>query len=88
MMQGVEVLDTCEQPVYLVVNLEGMTLGLDDIVQAASKATRGTDAVLHHPNIIETLFVVTHPLLKMGLMGMTSEVFGKARIRTQCEPSQ
>ena len=80
--QAIELLEICNQSVYLIVNLEDVSMGLDDIVQAASKSTRGSGAILHHPKIIESLFVVTNGLLKMGLMGLSSEVFGKARVRT------
>jgi hypothetical protein len=77
-----QVINDLPQPVYLVLNLTGLTMGLDDMMQNSSRATRGPDALLHHPNIIETLFVVSDNFIKMGVMGMTSDVFGNARIRT------
>jgi hypothetical protein len=77
-----ELLNIQPDPVYLVINLDGVMLNLDGLLTTSSQAARGPDAVLHHPKVIETLFVVSNNMLKLGVVGLASEAFGSAKVRT------
>lgn len=76
-----ELLSAQPRPVYLVLDLTGVTMTLDDLMKTSSDATRGPGALLHHPNVAETLFVLTNSFMKLGTMGLTSEAFGHAKVR-------
>ena len=75
-------LDAQPRPVYLVLDLRGLKMGLEDMMVASDKAARGPDALMHHPNLIETLFVLSDSYVRLGVMGMRSEVYGQAKLRT------
>lgn len=70
------------QRIYLILDRSGVQMSMDDLIRIANSATRGPGAILHHPNVIESLIVVSNNFLKLGAMGMTSEAFGSARVRT------
>ena len=36
---------------------------------------------MHHPNIVETLFVMSDNFMRMGVMGMTNPVYGEVQLR-------
>jgi len=81
MQQLAELLNIQPDPVYLVLNLSGINMSMDDLLKTSSSAARGPDAVLHHPQVIETYYVVTNAMLKLGVTGLTSETFGSAKVR-------
>ena len=81
MQQLTELLNIQPDPVYLVLNLSGINMSMDDLLKTSSSAARGPDAVLHHPQVIETFYVVTNSMLKLGVTGLTSEAFGSAKVQ-------
>lgn len=79
-----ELLDAQPAPVYLVLNLMGLKITLDDLIKTSSQSARGEGALLHHPKIIETLVVISgDTMMMLSAEGLrSSETFGHARIRT------
>lgn len=67
--------------VYLILDRTGVSMSVEDLTRVASSAARGPGAILHHPQVIETLFVLSNSLMKLGAMGLSSEAFGGARVR-------
>ncbi len=74
-------LDVQPRPVYVVLDLRGLKVSLEDVMTMASRSARGPGAVIHHPNAIENLFVLSSLFLKLSVAGLASEVYGKARVR-------
>lgn len=76
-------LDAQPGPVFMIYNIGAMSIELDDLIQAASRAGRGaqgSSAVLHHPNVRENVYVVSHPVVRMAVKGLESATFGRARV--------
>lgn len=74
-------LDAQPEPVFLVLDIRGLAIGLDDLPSAASTAARGPGALLHHPNVRENLLVSSAGLIKLGAQGLRTATFGNVKIR-------
>jgi hypothetical protein len=44
-------------------------------------ATRGSRPAFHHPNVIETVVVTRDAALRMAALGLTTPMFGSARVK-------
>lgn len=73
-------LDQQTERVFLVWNVGGMSIELDDLVQSASKAGRGSNAVLHHPKVRENVYVVSNRMVRLAIKGLESATFGRAKV--------
>lgn len=73
-------LDEQTDKVFLIWNVGSMTIELDDLIQSASKAGRGSNAVLHHTNVQENVYVVSNRMVKMAIKGLESATFGRAKV--------
>ncbi len=81
--QMAKLLDEQPAPVYLIIDVKGLRITMDDLLTTASQVSRGPGAFLHHPKIIEVLVIVSGDnFLKYGAVGMRSDTFGNVRIRT------
>ena len=80
MRAAAEALSAQPEPIYLILDLTGVVLRLDDMIKTSNDATRGPGALLHHPNVIQTLFVVTDEMMRLSIHGLRNEVFGSARV--------
>jgi hypothetical protein len=74
-----EALDSQTEKVFLIVNMTGITMALDDIIQGAGMSARGQRAMLHHPNVRESMYVVTDRMMKMAVKGLNSATFGQVK---------
>lgn len=74
-------LDAQPVPIFLVIDIRGLTMGLDDMTSAATTATRGPGALLHHPNVRENLLISKAGLIKLGAQGLRSATFGQVNVR-------
>lgn len=82
MQEVTGVINDQPHPVYLILDLRALSMGVEDMMKASSDAARGPGALMHHPNIIETLFVMGSSFMKLGVMGMKSDIFGNVKLRT------
>jgi len=73
-------LDEQTDPVFLVWNVGGMSIDLDDLIQSASRAGRGSNAVLHHPRVRENVYVVSNRMVRLAIKGLESATFGRAKV--------
>lgn len=74
-------LDVQPEPVFLVMDIRGLGLGLDDLTSAANISARGSGAVLHHPNIRENLVVSDKAFFKLAAQGLRTATFGNVKLR-------
>lgn len=77
-----QTLDEQPEPIYLILDMRTMTLSLDEIMEAAMLSARGRNAMLHHRNIRESIFILTDPLVRMAVRGLDSATFGQLKART------
>jgi hypothetical protein len=79
--ETIALLDRQTGPVFLVLDLPGLSLDLSDSLAASSMTTRGDNPLLHHPRLRETVFVTTDPMLQHSVRSMAaSPTFGFARV--------
>ena len=78
--EAARLLDQQPSPVFLVFDLREVSIGLHDIMSAASMGARGQNAVLHHPMIRENVYVTTDPKMKMAIQGLATATFGFVRL--------
>jgi len=75
------VLDAQTEPVFLVLDIRELSIGLDDMPGAAAMATQGPGGLLHHANVRESLLVSSSALVKLGAQGMRTATFGNVNVR-------
>lgn len=75
------VLNAQPEPIYLVMDLESAAFALDDMSIAASLIARRQSALLLHKNIRETLLVTPKGSTRLSALGLSTAVFGQAKIR-------
>ena len=73
--------DAQPEPVFMVLDIHKLDLGVDDLISAASTGARGPGAVLHHPKIRENLVVSSKSVVKMAMKGLTTATFGNVKVR-------
>jgi hypothetical protein len=66
--------------VFLIWNVGGMSIDMDDLIQSASKAGRGSNAVLHHSRVRENVYVVSNRMVRLAIKGLESATFGRAKV--------
>ncbi len=76
-----QALDTQTEKVFLITDMSRVTMDLNDIIQAASMSARGQKSLLHHPNIRESVFVLTDRFISLAVKGLNSATFGKVNAR-------
>ena len=86
--QVAALLDEQTEPVYLVFDVRAISITLDELTLAAHLAAGDQGAVLHHPNVIETLLATTAGAVKLAAQGVRTAAFGGAKIRTFDTPEQ
>lgn len=70
-------LDAAAEPCYYIAHIvEEPKLGLQEIMQAASRTARGANALLHHRNFKAYLMVSDSKLIRLVAKGLNSEAFG------------
>lgn len=75
-----QLLDQQLSPVFLIFDIRGMLLDLDDMLGAARISARGRSSCLHHHNIRENVYVTEQPLMKMGIKALASATYGCVRL--------
>lgn len=79
--EATQTLDRVDSPVFYVMDTVAISVTFDDILQGANLAARGAQAPFHHPNVIETLVIAQNAALKMAALGVTTPMFGSARVK-------
>ena len=62
--------------VFLIIETQRISIRVDEISAAASLVGGHRDALLHHPNIRETLVVSTSIVMKMSMGILNGPLFG------------
>ena len=75
------ILSTHPGPLFLVSDIRGMTLSLDDLLAAASLGSRGQAPIWHHPKIRGVYFISDSTIIKMAAAGLNSPTFGNTKTR-------
>lgn len=75
------ILDAQSEPVYCILDMTQVSLGLDDVIAGANMAARGSKPPFRHPNVREVVFVSSSGLVKLGARGLTSATFGNIAVR-------
>lgn len=83
MQNMIDVLDEQETPVYLIVDIAGLDMSLDELLQSSAAATRESQ-FFKHPKIIETIAVTDSSFLRLALQGLNTPAFGNVNISV-CE---
>ena len=69
-------LDAQPEPVFLISDLRGLAVGVDDLTKGANMATRGAGSMMHHRNVRETLLVSDQNLMRLAAQGLSNAAFG------------
>jgi hypothetical protein len=69
------------EKVFLIVDVRTISLSLGDVIRSANATARGQNALMHHSNLRENVFVATDSLLQMGIKGLASATFGQVRLK-------
>jgi hypothetical protein len=72
-----KLLDSSQQPLYLIVDLTDVKLNFSDLVASMATATKGGKAVLRHPNIKQIIAVTTSDLLALGAKALKQAQYGQ-----------
>lgn len=77
----IALIDQQPEPVFLILDLMTLSLDLSDTLAATTMTSRGDNPMLHHPNLRETVFVTTDPMMQHSVRAMAgSPTFGFARV--------
>jgi hypothetical protein len=76
-----DLLDAQAERVFLIADLTGLAISLEDLTVGATVIGRSPAARLHHPNVRENLLVTHDGLIKLAAAGLRSATFGSARVR-------
>jgi hypothetical protein len=77
----ISILDAQTERVFLILDVRGLTLGIDELTRSASFASLRPDALLHHPNIRENLVISTSGLVRLTAQGLQTATFGYVRLK-------
>jgi hypothetical protein len=78
-------LDAESAPVYYVFDIQQLTIGINDIFQAAQN-TPAQMRLLKHPKIVEVLAITKSRMVELVARGMNSPLFGNIAIKTFPSP--
>jgi hypothetical protein len=79
--QLIEHLDAADEPLYYIGDLSsGLRLSLQDVILAANRTARGSNALFHHPNLRELLMVTDLKLFELAARGLDSQAFGNVPV--------
>lgn len=83
----VSILDSVDQPVYYINDIRKLKVNVfQDFVLAANKGSR--DRKGSHPNVIITIVVSTDSLVRLGVKGLSSDIFGNLPILISDTPDE
>ncbi len=76
----VTLLNDLRAPVYCVFDMTQISMGLNDVISAANRATRGSEPIFHHPKIQEIVLASNDALVKLAEWGLNSVVFCSMKV--------
>ena len=74
-------LDDQPEPVFYISDLRQASFNFNDLLAGTNLATRGSSAVLKHPNVRENLVITTSSMLKLAAKGLNSVTFGNIDVK-------
>lgn len=84
----ISALDTLPEPGYLIMDLRTLNIHMEDMAAMACLAALGPDALLHHPNLRETLIASADAMLRLAAQGMRTATYGNVSLRVFVTPEQ
>lgn len=84
----VDMLDAQIQPVFLISDLRGLAVRVDDLTKGANMATRGPGSMMNHRNVRETLLVTDQNFMRLASQGLRTDTFGNIKVRAFETPEQ
>jgi hypothetical protein len=81
MVEDILLTSTAEsQPSYLIIDMRGVSFGLDSVIVAANRARSDENSVFHHPSIEQVIFVTDSRLIELSARGLNTEIFGRISV--------
>jgi hypothetical protein len=74
-------LDAESGPVYYIIDIQQITIGINDIFQSAQN-TPAQLRLLKHAKIVETLVITKNRMIELAARGMSSPLFGSITMKT------
>ncbi len=65
---------------YLIIDMRGVSFGLDSVIAAANRARSDENSVFHHPSIEQVIFVTDSRLIELSARGLNTEIFGRISV--------
>jgi hypothetical protein len=78
--QITRILEEQTRPIYYIIDVTHMKMGLDDLMAAASGATRQAE-MFKHPKLLETLVITQSRMFDLAARGLSSPIFGGIKMR-------
>lgn len=72
-------LDSAPAPFIYINDLRGFSPTLTDLIEGSNVVSRGTGALMHHPNFKLLVLVTKNAMIRLAVRGMNSPVFGFVR---------
>ncbi len=76
----VRLLNNLHEPVYCIFDMTQIPMGLDNVISAANRVTRGSEPVFHHARIQEIVLVSNDALVKLAAWGLNTVVFCNMKV--------
>lgn len=73
-------LDEANEPCYLILDVQEVTMSLDELIQWASFAARKSGVNLHHPHMKAVLAVTKSKLFELAGKGLRHDAFGNVNV--------
>lgn len=75
-----EILEQSSQPMFMILDVTGRSVTLDDVVHGASQSARGKQPILQHPKVRKVILVATSSIVKIATKGLNTATFGNVDI--------
>jgi len=79
--QLIPLIDEQTEPVFLIMDVRQLSIGLEELPATAALAALRPDALLHHPKLRETLIVSKEGLVRLAAQGLKSAIFGSVKVK-------
>ncbi len=75
-------LDQLTEPVFWVVDISAVHgVSIEDLLTGTELVAKGKNALYHHRNVREVLYVSTSKMISMAAAGLANEKFGNLKVR-------
>ena len=74
------ILQEAEEPVFLIMDLSGVSMSLEGVIRSSNRLARGPGAPFHHPMCKGIALVTTEAIARLVARGLQTETFGNLRV--------